>query len=297
MEVQRQILLFFSSIQNPFFNVLVQGITLFGEELVQIAIVMAVFWCMDKKKGFAAALALLAENSVLNAVKAIVRFPRPWTVYPELNSLRKETATGYSFPSGHTGSAAALYGSMAVLFRKRVLSIICAVLILLVGLSRLYLCVHWPLDVAGGLLLGMACALILARKFYSMADKPEKLLPVLRWGGVAALAVSLALAILVQTGVAEEILFTDLYKALAMLGAAMLSYSIEEKSCNFKTGGSTGRKILRYIAGMAVASLLLVGLKYALPYLPVFSFIRYALTATWCCLLYPMLGKKLHLFD
>ncbi|MBO5535524.1 MAG: phosphatase PAP2 family protein [Clostridia bacterium] len=63
---------------------------------------------------------------------------------------------GYSYPSGHSVTAATLYGSMAVCARKmmRWISVLCVILILLTGFSRNYLGVHTPQDVLVGLTEG-----------------------------------------------------------------------------------------------------------------------------------------------
>ncbi len=75
------------------------------------------------------------------------------------------------FPSGHTSIAIAFWGALAFLFRKRWVTLLCASLMLLVPLSRIYLGVHFLADVIGGLVLG---AVALAA-FYFIILKPDKL--------------------------------------------------------------------------------------------------------------------------
>ncbi|SRR6266700_1272582 len=78
--------------------------------------------------------------------------------------------TGYSYPSGHSLSAAALYLTMAIIAgshlrttaSKAVLVAGSCVLVATVGVSRVYLGVHYPSDVVSGISLGTAWALILA---------------------------------------------------------------------------------------------------------------------------------------
>ncbi|HLK05183.1 MAG TPA: phosphatase PAP2 family protein [Candidatus Acidoferrum sp.] len=86
--------------------------------------------------------------------------------------------SGFSYPSGHSLASAALYLTLAILAGRhlpttkgRVLVYCLAVIvILLVGMSRLYLGVHYPSDVASGVLLGAAWALLLAGGF-SMIER------------------------------------------------------------------------------------------------------------------------------
>ena len=64
----------------------------------------------------------------------------------------------WSFPSGHTASAFA--GATAVLIHDRRWGAVAMVYAALVGISRLYLCVHWPTDVIAGALIGIAVAFL-----------------------------------------------------------------------------------------------------------------------------------------
>ena len=173
MEIQRQILLFFLGLHNGFLNTLGQVITMFGENFLLIAISVFIYWNIRKRDGFVIVMSLLNSLTVMGVAKAIVRFPRPWLVIDNLETVRQNTATGYSFPSGHTTGAASAYSSIAVSFRKRWLSVLCAVMILLVGLSRMYLCVHWPMDVVGGILIGCGVTFILGSLFGKLYDNKE----------------------------------------------------------------------------------------------------------------------------
>lgn len=91
-------------------------------------------------------------------LKLVFARPRPAV------ALRLAAAGGYSFPSGHSMSSAAFYGALAFialleLGRARwVVTVLCGGIILAIGVSRVYLCVHYPSDVAAGWALGAACA-------------------------------------------------------------------------------------------------------------------------------------------
>lgn len=64
----------------------------------------------------------------------------------------------WSFPSGHTASAFA--GATAILIHSRRWGCVAIVYAILVGMSRMYLCVHWPTDVVAGALVGIAVAVL-----------------------------------------------------------------------------------------------------------------------------------------
>ena len=79
-----------------------------------------VYWCVDKRSG----LYTLASYSLSVAVNAVVKLTacvyRPWIrdsrIVPAGDAIT--TATGYSFPSGHSSTAAPIYGSLAVSSKK-----------------------------------------------------------------------------------------------------------------------------------------------------------------------------------
>ncbi len=113
-----------------------------------------IFWCVDKKWGYKF-LAWYNCSELLNGfLKLTVCAYRPWIrsdlIEPAGDS--KVAATGYSFPSGHTTAATVNYGGTAVWQwnKRRWVSVICIILLVLTGFSRNYLGVHTPQDVAVG---------------------------------------------------------------------------------------------------------------------------------------------------
>ncbi|MBX3051015.1 MAG: phosphatase PAP2 family protein [Caldilineaceae bacterium] len=86
------------------------------------------------------------------ALKILFARPRP-TIFPPLM-----VEHSYSFPSGHTIAATALYGFLTLLLwhnRQRFYAVLVALTIPLVALSRVYLGVHYPSDVLGALAVGI----------------------------------------------------------------------------------------------------------------------------------------------
>ena len=118
---------------------------------VTIGAAAFVFWAVDRQFGGFLMLNYVGSSLLNQAVKLTACVYRPWVrdgrVQPVLTALDK--ATGYSFPSGHTQSAAAIYGSVALWYGKKRpwLAGLMAAMILLTGFSRNYLGVHTPQDV------------------------------------------------------------------------------------------------------------------------------------------------------
>ena len=113
-----------------------------------------IFWCVDRKWGYRFILTLGIGDLLNGIIKLTVCAYRPWIrsdlIEPAGDS--KVAATGYSFPSGHTTEATAVYGTTVAWQhkRRRWLAVLCGVLIALTGFSRNFLGVHTPQDVVVG---------------------------------------------------------------------------------------------------------------------------------------------------
>ena len=99
---------------------------------------------------------VIASGAIDNMViKTVVDRTRPFLAVPGIHNLI--TAHGSSFPSGHTGTsfaaAGVLWQTLPRLYGAGALA-----LAALIGLSRLYLGVHYPSDVLGGMLIGLTIA-------------------------------------------------------------------------------------------------------------------------------------------
>ena len=137
------------SIRTPFLDKLMGLITNLGGEAVFIVAAIVVFWCLSKSCGYYMMTVGFAGTIINQFLKLWFRIPRPWVKDPNftiVESARAE-ATGYSFPSGHTQNAFAVFGSPARFFKNTALRIIFIFLIALTAFSRMYVGVHTPLDV------------------------------------------------------------------------------------------------------------------------------------------------------
>lgn len=127
------------------------------------------------------AVALVAASALSTALKDVADRARPPLADPTISALTALPSDG-SFPSGHAASAFAAAGVVAVLHPR--LRIPALALAALVGLSRVYLGVHYPLDVLGGAALGLAVAgvvLVVARRAGLTAGLPPPPRATPRW--------------------------------------------------------------------------------------------------------------------
>jgi undecaprenyl-diphosphatase len=100
-------------------------------------------------------LTLIFSTLISQIVKVSVNRIRPFLKIQNLN-IKKIGIDKYSFPSGHTTAAFSMAISTALIFPSLLFS--CLVLALLVGISRMYLGVHYPSDVAVGIFIGSSCS-------------------------------------------------------------------------------------------------------------------------------------------
>lgn len=141
------------------------GITHLGDTVTLTALVLVVagFLLTARRHGMALFLILAASVGTLlvQLLKHLIDRPRPevvahWTSFASA-----------SFPSGHAANSAIIYLTLAVLIARSVTSralriyvvAVAMLLSFLIGLSRLYLGVHWPTDVLSGWILGAGWAL------------------------------------------------------------------------------------------------------------------------------------------
>lgn len=92
---------------------------------------------------------LFSSGIAVQGLKIHFRIERPWVIDPDFKPVEQvmDTATGYSFPSGHTQSSTSLYSSIAFHFKKAAVYIGAFILIAAVMFSRMYLGCHTPKDV------------------------------------------------------------------------------------------------------------------------------------------------------
>lgn len=268
-------------------------LSMFGEELLLVAIMGFLYWSYDKEFGKFVGLNMLVANIWNPMIKNIFLRLRPYFVSDKIDLLRKidteadiydVAAQGYSFPSGHSGSAVSVYGSVALYAKKKWVTVLAVLLPLLVGFSRVVVGAHYPTDVLVGWVLGLLVIFLvpwLKRKLKN------------RW-------VFYGLLLLIALPGFFYCTSNDFFSSFGMLLGFALAEPFEEKFVRFENTRSPLRAILRVVGGAAVYFGLNMALK--LPFSSAFldsgalaAHIvrsgRYAVVIFAVIALYPMLFK------
>lgn len=288
-----------SSFLTTFFSVL----TYLGHEMGFLVIAIILLWCLNKKYGYRLLIVFMVATFLSQFLKAAFMIPRPWVLDPNFDAFvvqsAKADATGFSFPSGHTMTACLSLGALAMYFKKKWLYAISAVLIPLVGFSRMYLGVHTLLDVVVGLLIGVivlgAFALI-----FKGRENSTKLTDTFMFIGLGLSACLVGYLLLTKPGsaVGQSVAETHaeaVKDAAKLLGAAIgmvFAKLLDDRFIHFETGTVWWKQIIKAWVGMAIIVLIWFGFKKIFPARPVFDAIRYFLMAFVGIGLYPMCFRR-----
>jgi membrane-associated phospholipid phosphatase len=232
------VLLDIEGMRNAFLDVLFPIITDLGSEMGYIVILSLIYWCVSKPVMQGLAYAYLFTMALNTWIKDLWRIPRPDDpalepvlqragVTRRLQPLRHETSP--SFLSGHSQGAVVSWGYMAYCFKKTWFWIAAVILIMLIAFSRMYVGVHFPQDVIGGLVVGAVYLLL-----WLWAEPQVRA----RFAGLGA----------------------GRRYALAMLAPLGIGFLLEGQTLRFTTAGRWWRRVLRGALGLAVVLVAYFGL-------------------------------------
>ena len=273
-------------------------VTGYGEMVCLLPLFALVYWCINKKTGEFMFLSLAFARIVNGFIKIVACVYRPWIRDPRVTPINNgmKTATGYSFPSGHTTNATVTFGSFSVRQDKenKYLKILLWGMAILVGFSRNYIGVHTPQDVIVGFVFSVL-SIFATLKLFNMLDKDKNADLKIAGGG---LIVSLLIIIFaanksypityqledgsytktiniktseVKAEIAKTTLenpkakmlvdpktmVLDLYKNIGYIIGIFLGWIIERRFIKFSTDGTTNQKILRFLVCFIIMQLML----------------------------------------
>ncbi len=128
-------------------------ISYLGVEEFYLFVAPVVFWCVDATVGLRIGLGLMVSNSINSILKLLLHGPRPYWYSPDVKAFSSETSFGS--PSAHAQNAVVVWGLLAHSIKRSWAWILAVVIMLLTGISRMALGVHFPHDVLLGYLVGI----------------------------------------------------------------------------------------------------------------------------------------------
>ncbi len=304
----------------PFWKNFFDFWTMFGEEAILIALMGFVYWCYHKKMGEYLGLTVFLSQIVNSVVKLGFQRPRPFVADTSVANLRGETATGFSFPSGHTQGAATVFTAIALRVKKRWLTVVSGIIILMVAISRIYLGAHYLSDVLVAATLGIGIAWGMDRLTRG-TDDLRKRYHIILFVSLILMVVLLVygrLTIGAMGDLTDAGNFYDKLEGLVKMTAAFLGFILgirfEDRRVRFENHRIWWKNVIRLVLGLVLLIGLKEGLKAVFQWIvPTgegeletgeflqaflglgFDFVRYALMVFAGIGLYPLVFKKFNI--
>lgn len=267
------------SVAAPWLDTLMTWITDLGSEEAYVALMVVAYLAVDARAGRAIGIALMVSFLINQYAKGWFDTPRPFELDASVVRTQRavDGALGPGFPSGHAQSATTFWGLAAVLAGRAWFWAVAVLLVVLVAFSRVYLGVHVPADVLGGLLLGVV-VVVLATSWVRSGFEPPLWLAV-------ALGVALPFALHLAFPTPESDLLTGAIAALAV-GPMLVRH---------RTDGPLLGRIAVALVGLVLAFTVLVASSELLPEAikrhPVGGYLRYVVLGATATVFAPFIGQ------
>jgi membrane-associated phospholipid phosphatase len=267
------------SIASPSLDALMTAITDLGSQEAYVALMVVTYLAIDARAGRTIGIALLLSFMINQYAKGAFDTPRPFALDPVLGRTERAVAgaLGPGFPSGHAQSTLTFWGLGAVLVRRPWFTALAVVVVAAVAFSRVYLGLHVPLDVVGGLALG---AVVVAAAVLVLRSEPT-------WPAWALVTAGVAGPFLLHwfAPTPESDLLMGALAAL-MVGPTLLPHRTD--------GPLWGRAVVALI-GLVLAFTVLVASSQLLPEEikrdPLGGFVRYFVLGASATLVAPWMGR------
>jgi len=278
-----------------------------GSENFFLIFMPLVYWSIDAALGIRLWFISLAGASLNQFFKLAMHAPRPSWVSTNVQAMASET--GFGVPSGHAEIGAGLWGMIAAYYRNTWDWIAAVLLVFFIGLSRIYLGVHFPQDVLVGWLLGFLTLWAFVRFWEPVEARVKEMSP---WNQIGlAFAVSLAMVLLgawlifllrdfvlptewivnaTQNGIEPpnplSFSIETLITSAATFFGACTGLTWMARRGGFSASGPFRKRGARFVVGLIGVLVLYAGLKAIFPsgdtfVAYVFRYIRYTIMGFW----------------
>ena len=241
------------SVSNSVLTAAAKVFTLFGDEYLVILVLGLLYWSVDKKLGRRAALALSGTMAFGTLVKGAFQRRRPYmdnkgvkcirAAHPD-EDIMSPAAQGFSMPSLHAAMSVSVYGTLAHDTKKRPFIALGILLPFFIGLSRVYLGVHYPTDVLLGWVIGLILMFVLNGVEHKFGYKI---------GFLAVLVIGSAGFFFCRDD--------EFFSSYGIAAGLLLGFMFEEKYVNFEKSEKWWSYIVRPVLGVVIFAVVSVILK------------------------------------
>lgn len=283
-------------IRTPFLDKLMQFITYFGQELIIIAVICTLYWCVDKRFAYLLGFTYFTAGLCVQALKITFRIPRPWVLDPEFHAVESALpgATGYSFPSGHTQGATCLFVPLALKAKNKYMKTACVFAFLLIGFSRMYLGCHTPKDVLVSMGLSLMVSIIIWKLQNFFLDDNGYLKQIAVVLILFSLAVAIYSLLLHNSRTIETRYALDCCKAAGAGIGFGIGWYVERTKLNFETRtGNVRIQIFKLVAGLVIALLIKECFSFIFGTSVLAKMSEYFILILWVLVIYPYLFSKI----
>jgi membrane-associated phospholipid phosphatase len=294
------------------------AISFLGNEYFFLFLLPALYWCIETSVGLRVGIILLLSTSVNDAFKLAFHGPRPYWYSPDV--IQYGTETSFGAPSGHSQITLGVWGMMAYSLRKWWGWLIAVLITLLVGISRLYLGVHFPHDVLLGWLIGALLLWLVIR----LLDPVAALIKEMSLGKQILVAFLGSLVLILFSFVPflwlkltnwqppqvwadyakEAISMSGTFTSAGTLFGLLIGLAWFHRQGGFSADGPIWKRILRFLLGVVGVLVFYLGLKTLfgliapdaealVPY--ILRYVRYTLVGAWVSAGAPWLFVRLKL--
>ena len=299
---------------SPMLDGVMEFFSFLGTIEFYILLIPFVYWVVDASLGFRLLLLLIGTNFTTNAFKVLLHQPRPYWI-GGVKELAAETS--YGLPSSHASVSLAVWGYLAYRLKKDWLWALTGVLVVMIGVSRLYLAVHFPTDVLGGWLIGLVAIVIFVWGERWAVPRLKELSVGRQIGTGFSVSILMILIVwiikLLISPIQDPPEWAQLsqqargisgYFTLAgALFGTTAGYALMRVRVNFQTQGPWWKKAVRYLLGIAGVLVIYLGLDAVFSMLAadetiagyVLRYIRYGTVTFWATFIAPWIFLKLKL--
>jgi membrane-associated phospholipid phosphatase len=314
-ELNTRLVLFLQTL-SPALDGLMEVASFLGRIEFYLVLLPFVYWTIDRRIGIRALLLLIYTDVITSAFKLFFHQPRPYWV-TEVKGISVEPS--YGLPSGHASGSLTVGGMLISYTKIKWVRIALTIIILLIGISRIYLGVHFLHDVLAGWLIGSAILWV----YFKWGNDIHAWLKSKSLGFQIGLVFAdslfiIALGILIRfitSGMPDPTAWNAFsiegrtVTHFFTLGGALLGtgsgYALMRQYASFNAHGNWSKRALRYLIGIIGLLVIYAGLDVVFSMIAtdestlgyILRYIRYALVTGWASFLAPWLFIKIKLAE